>query len=119
VVSVAKRSTPIACVPGAIPSEERAAHFVLARRLFAEVAESREPLPDGYVFRLPADALGSVAQFVANERKCCPFMRFEIVVSAESDSIVLRMTGPEGTRNILDAELNLTTCGSGDCGCND
>jgi len=93
-----------ACVPGAIAPEEREAHFALARLLFGELVEERAALPNGYAYRFPPDALGRVARFVANERKCCPFLSFELVI-AESGPLWLRMTGPAGTREILDAEL--------------
>jgi hypothetical protein len=81
------------------------AHFSLIRKLFAEVTLERTEVPDGYAFRLRADALEMVARFVANERKCCPFLTFELVVMAELGPLWLRMTGPEGTRAVLEAEL--------------
>ena len=107
----------VACVPGAIPKEERAAHFQLAKQLFMEVAEGREQLPDGYAFCFPADAIHEVARFVANERKCCPFMQFGMSISPNADSLWLHMTGPEGTRDVLDAELNLRDSSLGSCDC--
>jgi hypothetical protein len=113
----ADQSAVIACIPDAIPPEERAAHFALAKRLLTEIANQREQLPEGYAFRLPSEALRSVAQFVANERKCCPFIHFEISVAPNSGVLWLRMTGPAGTRAVLDAELNLSTCGATSCGC--
>lgn len=111
-------SVSLACVPGAIPANERSAHFALARRLFAELAEEREDLPHGYAFRFGADALQSVARFVENERRCCPFMTFEVTVAPSSGPLWLRMSGPEGTRAVLDAELNLSGRNlSSSCGC--
>jgi hypothetical protein len=104
----------LACLPGAIPSAERQAHFALARELFHERAVERAAVPNGYAIRFPPDALDAVAQFVTNERKCCPFMSFEMTLAPESGPLWLRMTGPEGTRGVLDAELNLgrsCTCG--------
>ena len=104
----------VVCVPGAIPPAERQAHFALARELFGERAKERAALPNGYAIRFPPDALESVARFVANERKCCPFMSFELTLAPESGPLWLRMTGPEGTRSVLDAELNLgESCGCG------
>ena len=67
----------LACVPSAIPAAERAAHFALGRKLFTELAEERTDLPSGYAFRFRPDALVALARFVANERKCCPFVSFE------------------------------------------
>lgn len=104
----------LACVPGAIPIAERQAHFALARDLFHERAAERTALPNGYVIRFPPDALEAVARFVTNERKCCPFMSFEMTLAPESGPLWLRMTGPEGTRSVLDAELDLgDSCGCG------
>ena len=106
----------LACVPSAIPAAARQGHFALARELFGVRAAERIALPNGYAIRFSADAFESVARFVANERKCCPFVSFEIALTHEAGPLWLRMTGPEGTRDILEAELNLTSsCSS--CGC--
>lgn len=108
----------IVCMPGAIPASARAEHFALAARLFNEIAVSRTALSDGYEVRFPGETLTSVAQFVANERLCCPFMRFDIELHAGISTLVLRMTGPLGTREVLDAELWRGQCDSTGCGCN-
>jgi hypothetical protein len=96
---------PLACVPGAIAAEERPAHFALIARLFGTVARERADTPGGYSFSFPPEAFGDVARFVANERKCCPFLTFELTVAPPDGAVVLRLTGPEGTRAFLDAEL--------------
>jgi hypothetical protein len=109
-------TSELACVPSAIPAPERQGHFALARELFGVRAAERIALPNGYAIRFSADAFEALARFVANERKCCPFVSFEITLAHESGPLWLRMTGPEGTRDVLDAELNLTSsCSS--CGC--
>ena len=101
-------ATPaLACVPSAIPAAERKAHFELAKDLFIRRAIERVPLQEGYGFRFHSSAFEDVARFVTNERKCCPFLTFEVQLAAQSGSLWLRMTGPEGTRSVLDAELNL------------
>lgn len=107
---------PVACVPAAIPAAERSAHFALARRLFAELAAERKDLPTGYAFRFDGSEIESVARFVANERRCCPFLTFAMEIAPASGPLWLRMTGPEGTRAVLDAELNLASPAGG-CGC--
>ncbi len=106
-------SPELACIPAAIPAADRQGHFKLARELFDQQAQERAALPDGYAVRFPADALRAVAQFVSNERKCCPFMHFELTLGPGSEALWLRMTGPEGTRGVLAAELNL----AGSCSC--
>ena len=98
-------AVPLACVPGAIAAEERPAHFALIARLFGTVARERIDTPGGYSFRFAPEAFDDVARFVANERKCCPFLTFELTVAPPDGGVVLRLTGPEGTRAFLDAEL--------------
>lgn len=111
-------AVPLTCVPAAIPAAERSSHFALARKLFAELALERKDLPNGYAFRFDADELETIACFIANERRCCPFMTFELEISPASGPLWLRMTGPEGTRDVLDAELNLSRNSlTSTCGC--
>lgn len=98
---------PLACVPGAIPEAERPLHFALIRRLFDETVEEREPIPNGYAFRFPADALEPLSRFLLNERKCCPFLSFALEAAPAGGPVWLRLAGPEGTRDFLDAELGL------------
>lgn len=109
----------VACVPGAIPALQRSEHFALAAKLFENAALSTSELKDGYEFRFPAQELASVARFVANERLCCPFIRFEIVVDPGAEECALRMTGPDGTRAILAAELKLKGRSLSGCDCHD
>jgi hypothetical protein len=106
-------SPQLACVPGAIPMTKRLQHFALARTLLNRQATGRTDLLDGYAFRFEADKLLELAQFIDNERKCCPFTTFELSVAPEAGPIWLRMTGPDGTRAVLQAELSI----AGSCGC--
>jgi hypothetical protein len=115
--NLAEDFPPIACVLNAIPIAKRDGHFALAKRLLMDVALKREVLKDGYAFSFAQDEFESIAAFVNNERRCCPFMRFEIVIEAHPPSASLRMTGPEGTRELLDAELGLASCQATGCGC--
>lgn len=98
-------STPLACVPDAIPAAKRSAHFTLLHSLFSETLEAMESLPDGYSFRFPPSALESLSRFILNERRCCPFLVFSLEVSPAEGPVFLRITGPEGTREFLEAEL--------------
>ena len=70
---------------------------------FRPAVTDTEELPDGYAFRLPGDAkwitLG--AQLMVAERECCPFLRFEVVAEADHGPVVVRITGPEGTKEFL------------------
>lgn len=103
--TMSERNMPLACAPGAIAPVERQAHFELIARLFGKEVREKHELGDGYAFRFDAAAFEDVARFVANERKCCPFLNFAIEVQAEGETVWLRLTGPAGTRMFLDAEL--------------
>jgi len=108
----------LACVPSAIPAMQRLRHFALGRELLSVRAVERVELPNGYAIRFEADAFDAVARFVANERKCCPFLTFELTLDPGSGPLWLRMTGPDGTRAVLDAELSTTTpMAGGQCNC--
>lgn len=103
----------LVCIPSAIAAPERTQHFALARELFHELTQERQELPNGYALRCGPEAFEAVARFVANERKCCPFVDFELTIASAGGPVWLRMTGPSGTRAVLEAELNQL----GGCGC--
>ena len=67
-------------------------------------AESAEPLPDGARWRFsPSSQLVMVlASMIDAERRCCPFLRFQVVSEPDNGPIWLEVTGPAGTREFLD-----------------
>jgi hypothetical protein len=102
----AGHALPIICTPNAIPARERAEHQETTQRLFSALIEMQE-IADGYAFRLPADSipLKQAGAFIANERLCCPFLRFGMAVEPGEDSFWIRLTGPEGVKAFLRAEI--------------
>ena len=56
-------------------------------------------------FRFPAAAYDEVVAFVGNERKCCPALTFELTIEPGAEAIQLRLTGPDGAREFIAAEL--------------
>ena len=103
--SVAGYNVPVACTLDAIPADERSAHCSLAAQLFGQLIQEHRELADGHEFRFRLESLEALARFIANERKCCPFVNFDLAIGAGSDHLTLRMTGPAGTRELLRAEL--------------
>jgi hypothetical protein len=91
----------------AIPSEKRGVHHTLIHRLMTEVVEDISELPDGLAFRFPAEEYDAVTEFVGRERLCCPFLTFTLEISADRGTIRLRLTGPEGVKDFIRAELHL------------
>lgn len=66
----------------------------IAQTLFAHVAEVAE-LADGYGFRFDdGDAwIAAIVEFVEAERRCCPFLAFDIGFESHSGPIWLRLRG--------------------------
>ena len=64
-------------------------------------------MPDGYAFRLPneSDVLLKAAEFIALERLCCPFFGFSLEVEPEGGALWLRLTGREGVKPFIHAEI--------------
>lgn len=95
-----------ACNLLALTPEERRAHAEVTARLGQEVIQVRE-LPDGYAFGLrpEAETIRQLAQFVTNERLCCPFFTFTIRVEPGGGPVWLHLTGPEGIKPFIQAEF--------------
>ena len=97
---------PLACVATAIPAAERAPHAALLARLFGTARGERREVAGGYRYRFDAAAFDDLARWIANERRCCPFLAFTLAVTPGGGPLWLDVTGPAGTRAFLDAELH-------------
>ena len=106
-ISVAAASShPIACNMGAMTASERSRHDKLAEKLWSSVLEHRE-LPNGYAFRLPNSSWASAAEWVALERKCCPFFSFDLSQEEDQGWVWLRLTGTPEVKAFIASELKL------------
>jgi len=94
------------CSMTAIPADQRSAHLGTLEKLFRAV-ECIDELRNGYTFRLPnqSDVLLEAAQFIALERLCCPFFSFQLNVEGERGAIWLSLTGQEGVKPFIMAEI--------------
>ena len=103
----ARTQVPVACDMSALTAEQQERQRALHRQLRADVEEVVR-LEDGYAFRhSPGRAvLLAVAEFVANERLCCPFLEFGITVEG-GGPVWLRMTGEGEARLVLEAEMGV------------
>lgn len=77
---------PIACVLGALDATQRDREAVLLDEHLTSIREVKE-LDDGYAFRYAADValFGRMAELVALEHRCCPFLDFELQWSRAAD----------------------------------
>jgi len=94
------------CDMSALDRAERSRHAEVTRELLALAGAPRE-LPDGLSFELGNEtaSLELAAEFVARERRCCPFLEFRIDAGAAPAR--LSITGPDGVKPFLRAELGL------------
>jgi hypothetical protein len=99
------QDVPLVGIVDAIPENERSAHFSLASELFGRRIHEKKDLRDGYAFRFSPDTFDELARFLSNERRCCPFLSFDIAIASNGGPVWLHITGPEGTREFLAAEL--------------
>jgi hypothetical protein len=99
-------ATPLACRLDAFSAEERRRYDELRSRLDAATEEVSE-LEDGFVFRYRPEprVFEAAAEWITLERKCCPFVRFNLEWHDDQPAPRLRMTGRSGVKEILRAAL--------------
>jgi len=75
--------------------------------LLIHALQGVQEMENGYEFMFPneADILLRIAEFITNERLCCPFLKFALHVFSNREPISLSLTGPIGTREFLQAEF--------------
>ena len=96
---------PLACRLEGLAAAERGRRAELHRGLRAALQESRE-LPDGWAFRLPAttQAILEAAEWIALERRCCPFLDFALASEVDG-GVWLRVTGGAGVKAFVAAAM--------------
>ena len=96
---------------GEVPIACRLSDAEFRRReatLLAQFKEARiatEELPDGYAFTLPGENkwFSLMADVVMAERECCPFLSFQVGAEPNLGAIIVRVTGPPGTKEFLES----------------
>lgn len=97
----------LACTLG--PDEMRARRDELLPGLVEE-AVTTESLDGGVRWRFDGGrtSVTRIASVIERERSCCGFLRFRVEVEPGRGAIILEVTGPEGTREMLDGLLGET-----------
>jgi len=85
---------------------QRESHIQATMEL-VQALQDVQGIEDGYEFRFPneSELLFKIAEFISNERLCCPFLKFSLKVSSNHEPISLELTGPDGTQEFLRAEF--------------
>ncbi len=96
---------PLACNLKAIGASERPHYNELMRRLRLALHDRAE-MADGYAYKLDTAkiSLPEVAEWIAMERLCCPFITFNLEVNGMGNSS-LTLRGPSGAKAILEEEF--------------
>jgi hypothetical protein len=91
---------PVACRLSS--AEFRAREATLLARFMLAVSGTEE-LPDGFAFHISGDekSIAVVAELIVAERECCPFLTFELAAHPNMGPLLLRVTGPFGTKEFL------------------
>jgi len=87
----------------------KARHAELSKKLKEARVETKE-LSNGFAFRLQAEtvSLAELAEWVAGERKCCPFFDFEILQARDAGPLWLKLEGYEGVKAFIRDEFGVT-----------
>lgn len=104
----AETHLPLVCRLDALTPAERARHAELTARI-VNSARRVEELPNGWEFSFD-DGLevgNWLVEWMARERRCCPFLDFDIRLCERGEPVVLRLTGAPGVRDFIAADLGL------------
>ncbi len=91
---------PIVCCLSSEELRHREATLVAQLK---SLARKVEELQNGYSFQLPGDSksLAAIAELISAERECCPFLTFELLAEPKLGPLVLRITGPAGSKEFV------------------
>ncbi len=100
--------TPLVCNMDVFTPAERENHIRTTTQLFQSVHAVHE-VENGFEFMFPnadeSENNTQLAEFIFNERHCCPFLEFTLKILPKDTPISLLLTGPEGTQEFLRAEF--------------
>ena len=103
------QALPIVCNMNVFTLEEREKHVRTTIQLFQTVQNIQEA-ENGYefIFLNPSNVenFKQFAEFIYNERRCCPFLEFALKIAPKDGPISLLLTGPEGTKEFLHEEFS-------------
>jgi hypothetical protein len=91
---------------GVFTPAQREAHVLTTTKLIQAVQRVQD-VENGYEFTFPSESefISRIAEFISNERLCCPFLDFSLHVFSNQKPIRLTLTGPTGTQEFLRAEF--------------
>ncbi|HVF25699.1 MAG TPA: hypothetical protein VNA23_07410 [Anaerolineales bacterium] len=107
-MNIPTQNTPLVCNMDVFTPTERENHIQTTTQLFQRIQTILES-ENGFEFMFPnfdaAENMTQLAEFIFNERRCCPFLEFTLRIAPNDMPISLLLTGPEGTKEFLRAEF--------------
>jgi hypothetical protein len=99
---------PIACDLNALTPAERARRRTLVGALTHAIV-GRAELDHGFELRVDSARLDlpALAEWIALERRCCRFLHFTIELAAGDGPVTLAVSGSDGVKDFLRAEMGL------------
>ena len=99
---------PIACDLNALTRAGRERRRTLVGAL-AQAIIGRTELNHGFELRVdPAKLdLPALAEWIALERRCCPFLHFRVELAAGDGPVTVALSGGDGVKDFLRAEMGL------------
>lgn len=99
--------TPLVCNMGIFTPAQRESHIQTTTELIQAVQNVQE-IENGYEFTFPNETefISRIAEFISNERLCCPFLKFTLNIVSNTEPVSLSLTGPLGTQEFLRAEFD-------------
>ena len=77
--------------------------------VLAQAIVGRTELDHGFELRLDSAKLDlpALAEWIALERRCCPFLHFRVELAAEDGPVTVALSGGDGVKDFLRAEMGL------------
>ncbi len=103
----APTSARVGCDLRVFGPPERKRHGNEFEELVIGRATSVQELDDGYAIRFPHDPalFATLASWIANESRCCPFFTFELRLEPQGGAVWMTMLGPSGVKAMLEPQL--------------
>ena len=85
-----------------MPAELQERRRNVLSKVLSAVTDTTE-LENGfqYSFKSEGELIAELGKLIQLENQCCPFLTFRLTVEPEGGSVLLEMTGPEGTKEFL------------------
>jgi hypothetical protein len=98
--------TPLVCNMDVFNPAQRESHIRTTTELIRAV-QRVNGVENGYELQFPNETefITQIAEFISNERLCCPFLKFSLNIVSNIEPVSLSLTGPTGTQEFLRLEF--------------